>query len=45
MLADSSMFTRNKEVDAAYRVISYNANQVSEKMYSGFKVIKKLVKI
>ena len=31
-----------KEVDAVYRVTSYNVNQVSERMHPQFRVIEQL---
>ena len=42
MLADSLLFTCENHIDAVYRIMSYDANQVSEKMHSWFRAIKKL---
>ena len=42
MLAYGQVFTYGKEVDAAYKVISYNANQVSKRMHTWFGVVEQL---
>ena len=36
------MFSYEKEIDAAYGIILYSANKVSEQLHSHFRVVKKL---
>ena len=42
MLANGSVFTYEDKVNAAYRVISYDANKVSKQLNSWFRAIEKL---
>ena len=44
MLADGLVFMCQEEMDTAHLVISHNANQVSERMHSWFRVAEHLHK-
>ena len=33
MLTDSSVFTCEEEINAAYEIISYNTNKISKQLY------------
>ena len=44
MVDDSSVSTCEKEVNAIYRAISYNTNQLCERMLLQLRVVDKLYK-